>query len=86
LITIESKTIYHAGDTDFIPEMREFENVDVALIPIGGTFTMDINDAVDATIAIKPKLVIPIIAPKLTQSSLKKKLNHDQMSWLWCWT
>lgn len=35
LITVEGKTIYHAGDTDFIPEMKELGKVDVALIPIG---------------------------------------------------
>lgn len=47
LITMGGKTIYHAGYTDFIPEMMEFGDVDVALLPIGGTFTMDIQEAVD---------------------------------------
>ena len=60
LITIESKTMYHAGDTDYIPEMKDLGNVDVACIPIGGTFTMDMQDAVEAVLAIKPKVVIPI--------------------------
>jgi L-ascorbate metabolism protein UlaG (beta-lactamase superfamily) len=60
LIVVESKTIYHAGDTDFIPEMRELGPVDVALLPVGGTFTMDIGEAVEAAIAINPKVVIPI--------------------------
>ena len=60
LIKMEGKTIYHAGDTDFIPEMRELGRVDVALLPIGGTFTMDIGEAVEAAIAIDPRVVIPI--------------------------
>jgi len=60
LIAIEGKTIYHAGDTDFIPEMQELGRVDVALLPIGGKFTMDIGEAVEAAIAIKPKIVIPM--------------------------
>ena len=60
LIVIEGKTIYHAGDTDFIPEMRELGRVDVALLPIGGTFTMDSGEAVEAAIAINPKVVIPM--------------------------
>jgi len=60
LIMMEGKTIYHAGDTDFIPEMRELGRVDVALLPIGGTFTMDIEEAVEAAIAINPWVVIPI--------------------------
>jgi L-ascorbate metabolism protein UlaG (beta-lactamase superfamily) len=60
LIMIEGKTIYHAGDTDLIPEMRKFGRVDVALLPVGGKFTMDLGEAVDAAIAINPRVVIPI--------------------------
>jgi L-ascorbate metabolism protein UlaG (beta-lactamase superfamily) len=66
LITIAGRTIYHAGDTDFIPEMCEldsvsgFGGVDVALLPIDGTFTMDVAEAVEAVVAIKPRVVIPI--------------------------
>jgi len=61
LMTLEGKTIYHSGDTDFIPEMRELGSVDVALLPIGGrTFTMDVHEAVEAAIAIKPRVAIPM--------------------------
>ncbi len=60
LIVMEGKTIYHAGDSDFIPEMRELGRVDAALLPIGGTFTMDINEAAEAAIAINPKVLIPM--------------------------
>jgi L-ascorbate metabolism protein UlaG (beta-lactamase superfamily) len=66
LITMAGRTIYHAGDTDFIPAMRglsslsDLGQVDVALLPIDGTFAMDISEAVDAVVAIKPKVVIPI--------------------------
>jgi len=60
LITIEGKIIYHAGDTDFIPEMRQLGNVDVALLPTGDTYTMDNNDAAEAVLAIKPKAVVPM--------------------------
>jgi len=61
LMTLEDKTIYHAGDTDLIPEMGELGSVDVALLPIGGrTFTMDVQEAVEAAIAIKPKVAIPM--------------------------
>lgn len=60
VITIESKTIYHAGDTDFIPEMRQIEQVDVALLPSGGTYTMDNTEAAEAAMAINPKFVIPM--------------------------
>jgi len=60
LITAEGKTIYHAGDTDLIPEMHLIGNVDVALLPSGDKYTMDNKDAAEATLAIKPKAVIPM--------------------------
>lgn len=60
LISAQGKTIYHAGDTDFIPEMKQLGRIEVALLPIGGTYTMDINDAVKAVVAIKPKVIIPM--------------------------
>ena len=60
LITIDEKTIYHAGDTEFIPEMENLGNVDVALLPIDGTFTMNIDEAVAAAKTIAPQVVIPM--------------------------
>jgi len=60
MLTLEGITIYHAGDTDFIPEMRELGAVDVALLPIGGTFTMDTREAIEAALVIRPKIVIPM--------------------------
>jgi L-ascorbate metabolism protein UlaG (beta-lactamase superfamily) len=60
LITIGDKTIYHAGDTDFIPEMRQLKNVTVALLPSGDTYTMDNEEAAEAALAISPKVVLPM--------------------------
>ena len=40
--------------------MQGFGRVDVALLPVGGTYTMDSGEAVDAAIAISPRVVIPI--------------------------
>lgn len=60
LITIHGKRLYHAGDTDLIPEMNRLEAVDVAMLPIGGKYTMDIDEAVKALIAINPAIVIPM--------------------------
>ena len=48
LIKAEDKTIYHAGDTDLIPEMKRLESVDVALLPTGDKYTMDNNKAAEA--------------------------------------
>jgi len=60
LINAEGKVIYHAGDTDFIPEMRKLGHVDVALVPSGGTYTMDNPEAAEAAVAINPKVVVPM--------------------------
>jgi L-ascorbate metabolism protein UlaG (beta-lactamase superfamily) len=60
ILTINNIKIYHAGDTDLIPDMNEMKDIDIAFLPIGGTFTMDIKEAIKATKTIKPKLVIPI--------------------------
>ena len=60
LITVEDKTIYHAGDTDFIPGMLQLGQVDVALLPSGDTYTMDNTEAAEAAIAINPRIAIPM--------------------------
>jgi L-ascorbate metabolism protein UlaG (beta-lactamase superfamily) len=75
LITAEGKTIYHAGDTDLIPEMNKLGQVDVALLPIGGTYTMDIDDAIDAAIGISPKVAIPMHHLKADPLEFKNNLE-----------
>ncbi len=55
--------VYHAGDTGLISEMAligELYNISVALLPIGGHFTMGVREAVKAVELIRPKYVIPI--------------------------
>jgi L-ascorbate metabolism protein UlaG (beta-lactamase superfamily) len=58
IVTLEGERVYHAGDTDFIPEMREFE-VDIALLPVSGTHVMGPEEAAQAALALKPKVAIP---------------------------
>lgn len=77
LITVEGKTVYHAGDTDFIPEMRQLGNVDVALLPSGGTYTMDNEEAAAAAIAINPKVVIPMHRWDTNPEELKKQVEAN---------
>ena len=77
LVTIEGKTIYHAGDTDFIPEMRELKNIDVALLPTGDTYTMDNAEAAMAAIAIKPKIAIPMHTWGKDTGEFKKKIEAN---------
>lgn len=59
-IITPAHTIYHAGDTDLIPEMNNLKAIDIAMFPVGGTFTMDIDEAVEAARIIKPRAVIPM--------------------------
>ncbi len=59
LIDLDQRVYYIAGDTDALPENTKFQ-VDVALVPIGGTFTMDAKEAADFVNALCPKAVIPV--------------------------
>ena len=59
IIEINGERIYHAGDTDLIPEMKNFK-VDIALLPVSGTYVMTAEEAVEAALAIKPKTAIPM--------------------------
>ncbi|MBI1885874.1 MAG: MBL fold metallo-hydrolase [Chloroflexi bacterium] len=57
---VGDQTVYHGGDTDRVPEMAGFGPVDVALVPIGGTYTMDEAEAAEAVKAIGPRVAIPM--------------------------
>lgn len=59
VIEIGSKRIYYAGDTDITEEMKALKNIDVALLPVGGTYTMDAAEAARAANHFKPKTAIP---------------------------
>lgn len=52
--------VYFAGDTDRIPEMKELGSPDLAMLPIGGTFVMDPEEAAQALEWIRPRWVIPM--------------------------
>ncbi len=75
LLTIGGKTIYHAGDTDFIPEMKNLKNIYLALLPCDGTFTMDGPEVVEATLAINPQHVIPIHSGRTDLEKIKKEVE-----------
>ncbi len=59
IASVEDVRIYHAGDTDLIPEMEDF-NVDIALLPVSGTYVMTAEEAIEAARRIKPKVAIPM--------------------------
>jgi L-ascorbate metabolism protein UlaG (beta-lactamase superfamily) len=79
IVDMEGVKIYHAGDSDFIPEMSDFE-VDIAFIPVSGTYVMTSDQAVKAALAINPKLAIPmhygaIVGDELDAFNFKKALE-----------
>lgn len=59
IIEMNGKRYYYAGDTDSIPEMRFIKNIDVAMLPVGGTYTMTAEEAASIANVFKPKVVIP---------------------------
>ena len=52
--------VYHSGDTDVIPEMKGIRDIDIALLPVGGTYQMTAEEAAEAVKIIKPKKAIPM--------------------------
>ncbi|OLS15801.1 MAG: metal dependent hydrolase [Promethearchaeota archaeon CR_4] len=62
IISLEGKTLFHAGDTDFIEEFKQLPPIEVALLPVGGTYTMDFQEALQAVKTIKPRIVVPMHA------------------------
>lgn len=80
---------YHAGDTDKIPEMEGVKKIDVAFLPISGTFVMTLEEALQAAEMIEADLTIPMHFGKILgsvaeahrfQNLLKDKLNTTVLS------
>ena len=59
IIDINGERIYHAGDSDIIPEMKTFKT-DIALLPVSGTFVMTAKEAVEAALILKPQIAVPM--------------------------
>ncbi len=59
VVELDGRTVYHAGDTDLIPEMSGIE-ADVALLPVSGTYVMTADQAAEACDRIKAGVVIPM--------------------------
>jgi L-ascorbate metabolism protein UlaG (beta-lactamase superfamily) len=82
IITLATgQKIYHAGDTDFIPEMRKVIT-DIALLPCGGTYTMTAQQAAGAANIFKPKVLIPmhwgeVVGSKADAEEVKKLFKGE---------
>jgi len=59
VVEIGGVRIYYAGDTDLTEEMKDLGEVDVALLPVGGTYTMGAEEAAEAVEYVKAKRAVP---------------------------
>lgn len=73
IFSLNGLKIYHAGDTDFIPEMNNLksENLDIAMLPMGGIYTMDVFEMTEAANAISAKTTIPMHYKSLLGEKVK---------------
>jgi L-ascorbate metabolism protein UlaG (beta-lactamase superfamily) len=83
LVTADSVTFYHAGDTKRIPEMQTFE-CDVAMLPLGQTYTMgSVAEAADAALDVKAKVAVPMhygmAEGKASDAALFDSLLHGRI-------
>jgi L-ascorbate metabolism protein UlaG (beta-lactamase superfamily) len=79
IVTIEGVRIYHAGDTDFIPEMNSIKT-DIALLPVSGTYVMTAEEAVQAALAIKPAVAIPMHFNSIVGSEKDAALFKEKLA------
>ncbi len=59
-LNVRGQRLYHSGDTDVIPEMDRVVGVDVALLPVSGTYVMTAGEAAEAARRIQPRTAIPM--------------------------
>jgi L-ascorbate metabolism protein UlaG (beta-lactamase superfamily) len=79
IFTIASRRIYLAGDTDYIPEMKTFGDIDIALLPVSGTYVMTADEAVRAALDIMPKLAIPMHYGSIVGSQKDAEIFKEQL-------
>lgn len=78
IFTVQGQRIYIAGDTDYIPEMKNFK-VDIALLPVSGTYVMTADEAVRAALDMKPKVAIPMHYGSIVGSEKDAKKFADSL-------
>jgi L-ascorbate metabolism protein UlaG (beta-lactamase superfamily) len=59
-VNVRGERLYHAGDTDVIPEMDSVAGVDIALLPVSGTYVMTAGEAAEAARRIQPRVAVPM--------------------------
>jgi L-ascorbate metabolism protein UlaG (beta-lactamase superfamily) len=82
VVTLDGVRFYHAGDSDATPEMKALD-VDVAFLPVSGTYVMTAEEAAEAARAMKAKVVVPmhynsIVGTKADAERFKKLVGDDR--------
>ncbi|MGA2799966.1 MAG: MBL fold metallo-hydrolase [Candidatus Micrarchaeaceae archaeon] len=77
IIEIDGTRIYHAGDTDSIPEMAGLKDIDIALLPMGGKYTMTMEEALGAEKAINAKSIVPMHYKMLLGEEGSRRLEKE---------
>lgn len=83
IVRINNATFYHAGDSDYIPEMMGL-SPDVYFVPVSGTYVMNAKEAANSVLGVKPKLAIPmhygsIIGNDEDANTFKKLVNSCEV-------
>ncbi len=82
VVTLDGVRFYHSGDSDGTPEMKSLD-VDVAFLPVSGTYVMTAEEAADAAKAMKAKVVVPmhigqIVGSRTDAERFKKLVGNDR--------
>ena len=76
IFIVDGKRIYVAGDTDATKEAKSVK-CDIALVPIGGTYTMDAKKAAELINSIRPAVAIPTHYGSIVGSATDGKVFSD---------
>lgn len=83
IIELDDKKYYIAGDTDNVPEIQKVE-CDVAFVPIGGTYTMNKEEAAELAKTLKANVIVPthyglIVGEKTDGENFAKSIKNKKV-------
>jgi L-ascorbate metabolism protein UlaG (beta-lactamase superfamily) len=76
VLTYPDFRIYISGGTGLIPEMKTIKNIDAAFLSVGTPGTLSLEDAAQAILLIKPKIVYPYKYRQTSLDDIRKQLGH----------
>jgi len=79
IVNVGGLRLYFAGDTDYIPEMKTFKHINIAFLPVSGTYVMTAEEAAKAAIDIKPDIAIPMHYGKVIGSRMNAEKFAEEL-------